>query len=1397
MTSFFRKALLLALGFWLMTFAVLAQQAPALGTFYDYSVVGYQGVNNKGRTIVGASLGAVQQDATGFPPGIINRERHERNAAAAKAHQDAAAAFAAASGKPATTTLTNPNLGGRTFTPGVYRLNGDANLAGELTLSGENNPNAVFIFHIKGDLATNFNAQMVLTRDASSAYVFWVVEGGISFGGSSSLIGNFIAKKNAVLNDGVALKGRVASLQGEVELNNNRLSIPADLSVTIVKTPGANGTNRYVVGESITYTITAKNLGPVDEDMVKVTDIQFTGESPSYTSTAPGSVFARDPVTGRWLWNIGKLEYGQEVKLVITTTITGTGNGFIRGVISGAGVDEIRYNNNAELNFCVVLPDAGTISGPKELCVGATGVYSVEPVEGVPSYNWIVPSDWEYNIEDPEKPYIITVTAGRNKGVISVTVNNTCGESLPSRLAVNNFADPPVKPGPITANEGICAGSSATYSIAPVANASAYTWTVPADWTITAGQGTTDITVLAGKTAGKVTVMAENVCGFSPASEREVKPFLEKPALPGAISGTGTVSFCATAERLTYTINAQGDATEYLWEVPASWTIIEGQGTTTIVVKPSPTGGTVSVRAVNACGQGPAKTFEVTPVPGPPAVPGVISGDFPVCAGSKGVKYSIEPVATASGYTWYVPSGWTITAGQGTNEITVTVGAGATGGKIIVQANNVCGASGRSSKDVTITTGAPTAPLEIRGSAFGCAATSVTYETDPVANASSYTWTVPQGWTITAGQGTTRITVTMGTQSGNVTVRASNSCGNSPEKSLAVRPFTAPPAKPFAIKGSLEVCIGQKTAVYSLEPVDHTLEYIWAVPQGWTITAGQGTTSITVAVGTTSGNITVTASNPCGDSAPATLAVTPVPDVPAAKPGAITGETQYCAGTNQVYFIDRVEGAVSYHWTFPGADWEIVSGQGTTRVTVKAGASAGQVTVAAINKCGTPGTSTGLTVKAVGGVPPAPSAIISSTSSYCANTTNLTFRVSAVASALSYTWTVPAGWTITAGQGTTQITVKAGNAGGEVTVVANNSCGQSQSTKLVTAPQQTLPTPGAIQGASLPCVGSTELVYTVPAVEGAETYLWTVPADWAILEGAGTNRIRVRVGGKGTITVKARNACGTTAASSLVIDIVAARPGAPVAISGAGTVCAGRTATYTIGETANSSSYTWTVPAGWTITVGQGTTRITVVAGTTAGDITVEALNGCGKSAAAKLAVSGTQLSSVSRIVDRTVRCAGEAVYEVEQAIPGVTYTWTVPADWTITAGQGTGSIRVAPGKSVGEIAVVADNGICQTEPTTFKPEPFQPNTELVLPNVFTPNNDGNNDAWEITNLHDYPDNDLVVMNRWGNEVYKSKSYKNNWSGDNLAEGTYYYVLRVKLCDGADKVYKGYVMLVR
>lgn len=85
----------------------------------------------------------------------------------------------------------------------------------------------------------------------------------------------------------------------------------------------------------------------------------------------------------------------------------------------------------------------------------------------------------------------------------------------------------------------------------------------------------------------------------------------------------------------------------------------------------------------------------------------------------------------------------------------------------------------------------------------------------------------------------------------------------------------------------------------------------------------------------------------------------------------------------------------------------------------------------------------------------------------------------------------------------------------------------------------------------------------------------------------------------------------------------------------------------------------------------------------------------------------------------------------------------------------------------------------------------------LVIPNIFTPNGDNVNDTFFIPGLDTYSDNEITIINRWGNHVYEKINYKNDWSGAGLPEGTYYYLLRVKNKLGNWDVYKGYLTLVR
>ncbi len=249
-----------------------------------------------------------------------------------------------------------------------------------------------------------------------------------------------------------------------------------------------------------------------------------------------------------------------------------------------------------------------------------------------------------------------------------------------------------------------------------------------------------------------------------------------------------------------------------------------------------------------------------------PSQPSTISGNNNPCSGTTGLAYSVTNV-TGVTYNWTVPSGWTITSGQGTNSITVT--AGTSSGNIAVTPSNTCGSGTLRSLAVSAKS-VPAQPSTINGEIFPCeGATGLVYSVTNVSGV-TYTWTVPTSWTITSGQGTNSITVNANS-SGNIVLTPSNNCGNGPTRMISITTQTAP-AQPSTISGNTNPCGGASGLTYSVTNVTG-VNYAWTVPSGWTITSGQGTNSITVKAGTTSGYIVVTPSNSCGNGSLRNLAV--------------------------------------------------------------------------------------------------------------------------------------------------------------------------------------------------------------------------------------------------------------------------------------------------------------------------------------------------------------------------------------------------------------------------------------------------------------------------------------------------------------------------------------------
>ena len=92
----------------------------------------------------------------------------------------------------------------------------------------------------------------------------------------------------------------------------------------------------------------------------------------------------------------------------------------------------------------------------------------------------------------------------------------------------------------------------------------------------------------------------------------------------------------------------------------------------------------------------------------------------------------------------------------------------------------------------------------------------------------------------------------------------------------------------------------------------------------------------------------------------------------------------------------------------------------------------------------------------------------------------------------------------------------------------------------------------------------------------------------------------------------------------------------------------------------------------------------------------------------------------------------------------------------------------------------------------------MEPSDDLVFYSAFTPNSDGVNDYFYIGNIQKYPDNILKIYNRYGQVIFTSANYNNDWNGEyqgnKVPTGTYFYILYTNTGKGN---YSGSVTILR
>jgi ice-binding like protein len=214
-----------------------------LGTAAPFAVLaGTPAVTSTGASTISGDVGIAPALAvTGFPPGTISGATHKGDAVAIQAKSDLATAYTDAAGRSA--TATHATLGGLTLVGGVYNAGGATlGLTGTLTLDGQNDPSAVWIFQATSDLVTASSSTVRVINGGSACNVFWQVTSSATLGSGSTFVGTIMALTSITMASGVTVDGRALARNGEVTLINDTITRPACASTGPTAAPGSGAT---------------------------------------------------------------------------------------------------------------------------------------------------------------------------------------------------------------------------------------------------------------------------------------------------------------------------------------------------------------------------------------------------------------------------------------------------------------------------------------------------------------------------------------------------------------------------------------------------------------------------------------------------------------------------------------------------------------------------------------------------------------------------------------------------------------------------------------------------------------------------------------------------------------------------------------------------------------------------------------------------------------------------------------------------------------------------------------------------------------------------------------------------------------------------------------------------
>jgi hypothetical protein len=207
-------------------FAVAASSAQAansipLGTADSFSVLAGSAVTNTGPSVISGDVGVSPGTSVGgFPPAVTGGVIHSADGVAQGAQADLTIAYDDAAGQSSTGSA-NADPVGSTLTPGVYTASSQLALSGAVTLDGQGDQDAIFVFQAGSDLIVASGSSILLQNGAQACNVYWQVGTSATIGTGSTFVGNILALSSITMATGATLDGRALARNGAVTLDTN------------------------------------------------------------------------------------------------------------------------------------------------------------------------------------------------------------------------------------------------------------------------------------------------------------------------------------------------------------------------------------------------------------------------------------------------------------------------------------------------------------------------------------------------------------------------------------------------------------------------------------------------------------------------------------------------------------------------------------------------------------------------------------------------------------------------------------------------------------------------------------------------------------------------------------------------------------------------------------------------------------------------------------------------------------------------------------------------------------------------------------------------------------------------------------------------------------------------